>query len=144
MKSLNHKFIGTWRLLKCHHELEEGSLIYPFGDTARGLLIYTQEGYMSGALMQSERVKFKTKELFSGTQEEKALAMDGYLHYAGKYEIHGEEVWHYVEMSLFPNWIGTIQKRRFHFFESKLTLSVGPYVAQGIKQTAALLWERCP
>ena len=98
---------------------------------------------MSGALMQANRIPFKTRELFSGTEEEKALAMKGYLHYAGKFEVHREEVWHHVELSLFPNWIGTIQKRRFQFFEDKLSLSVGPYVAQGIKQTAVLLWQRC-
>ncbi|MBM4317887.1 MAG: lipocalin-like domain-containing protein [Deltaproteobacteria bacterium] len=144
MDNIKQKFVGTWRLLKCHHELEDGTVVYPLGDTAKGLLVYSSEGYMSGALMQTDRTMFKTKELFSGTQEEKALAMEGYLHYAGRYALHGEEVWHYVEMSLFPNWIGTVQKRRFHFFDNKLTLSVGPYVAQGMRQTASLLWERCP
>jgi len=92
--------------------------------------------------MQPERAKFKSKELFSGTQEERAFAMEGYLHYAGRFEIHGTEVWHFVQLSLFPNWVGTVQKRRFNFYENKLVLSVGPYVARGIKQTASLLWER--
>jgi len=97
---------------------------------------------MTGALMQPERAKFKTRELFSGTQEEKAFAMEGYLHYSGKFEVHGDEVWHFVDLSLFPNWIGTVQKRRFKFYENKLLLSVGPYVANGVKQTASLLWQR--
>ncbi|NBX68472.1 MAG: lipocalin-like domain-containing protein [Proteobacteria bacterium] len=135
-------FIGTWTLIKCHHELEDGSLIYPLGESAKGLLVYTKEGYMTGALMQPERAKFKTRELFSGTQEEKAFAMEGYLHYSGKFEVHGDEVWHFVDLSLFPNWIGTVQKRRFKFYENKLLLSVGPYVANGVKQTASLLWQR--
>jgi hypothetical protein len=142
-QNITLKLIGTWKLLKCHHELENGNEVYPLGDSARGLLIYSPEGYMSGALMHPEREKFKTRELFSGTQEEKALAMEGYLHYAGKFEIHGDEVWHFVEMSLFPNWIGSVQKRKYHFFGDKLSLSVGPFTAQGVKQTAYLLWQRC-
>jgi len=136
-------FIGTWKLLKCHHDLADGSVIYPLGESAQGLLIYASAGYMSGSLMQPDRERFKSRELFSGTQEEKAFAMEGYLHYAGRFEVHGDEVWHFVEMSLFPNWIGSIQKRRFHFYEDKLSLSVGPFIAQGIKQTASLLWQRC-
>jgi len=141
-ENIAQKFIGTWKLLKCHHELEGGTEIFPLGDSARGLLIYSKEGYMSGALMHPDRDKFKTRELFSGTQEEKALAMEGYLHYAGRFEVHGEEVWHFVEMSLFPNWVGSIQKRRYRFFEDKLSLSVGPFTAQEVKQTAYLLWQR--
>ena len=136
------QFVGTWRLIKCHHELADGTIIYPLGESAQGLLVYTAEGYMTGALMQPDRTKFKTRELFSGTQEEKAFAMEGYLHYAGKYEVHGDEVWHFVEMSLFPNWIGTVQKRNYQFMDNRLSLSVGPYVAQGISQTANLLWEK--
>ena len=142
MKVLEESFVGTWKLLKCHHDLEDGSVVYPLGSSASGILVYTSEGYMSGALMHPERSKFKTKELFSGTQEEKALAMEGYLHYAGKFEVQGDEVWHYVEMSLFPNWIGTVQKRKFKFVDDLLYLSVGPYRAQGIQQTATLLWQR--
>jgi len=140
--STAHQFIGTWKLLKCHHELEDGSVVYPLGESAKGLLVYTTEGYMTGALMQPDRASFKTRELFSGSQEEKAFAMEGYLHYAGRYQVHKDEIWHFVELSLFPNWIGTTQKRKFKFYENKLVLSVGPYVANGISQTACLLWER--
>lgn len=135
-------FIGTWLLVSCEHRLRDKTIVYPFGKAAKGLLIYTKDGHMSGTLMANGRRKFVSRELFGGTAEEKVNAAETYLHYAGRFEVSGTQVLHVVEFSLFPNWVGSIQKRFHRFFEDKLELRVGPFIAGGIKQTAHLVWVR--
>ncbi len=143
MPAALEKFIGTWKLLGCEHRLSGGEVVYPIGKEAKGILIYTADGYMSGALMAGGRKAFQTRELFSGTEEEKAAAMETYVHYAGRFEVKDSEVLHYVETSLFPNWVGSTQKRRYYFSEgNRLELSVGPFISKGQKQTAHLFWVK--
>lgn len=135
-------FIGTWKLLNCEHRLEDGSTIHPFGRNAVGILIYTAEGYMSGCLMNPDRPRFKSSELLSGSPEEQAQAMAGYLHYGGRFQVEPDRVIHSVETSLFPNWVGSRQQRFYRFDQNQLELRSAPYVANGIRQTAYLHWER--
>ena len=139
---LHDAFVGTWKLRSCYHDMADGKRFYPFGNNAHGLLVYTAEGYMSGALTATNRKKFTSRELFGGTPEEQASAMGSYLHYAGKYEVKTDHILHHVEMSLFPNWVGTTQKRYYTFEKNLLTLSSGPFIANGISQNAFLLWEK--
>src|SRR5262249_28161055 len=108
-------FIGTWMLLSCEHRLDNGTVTYPMGKQPQGLIIYSPDGYMSAALMKPNRPEFQSMDLYGGTNAERAAAMDGYLHYAGRYEIVKDTVVHLVELSLFPNWIGTQQIRYFKF-----------------------------
>jgi len=138
-------FIGTWNLLVCEHRLENGTVIFPLGKSARGLLVYTAEGYMSGTLMDPNRPRFGSQDLFGGSLEEKAAAAAGFVHYSGKFQVEEKRVIHFVELSLFPNWIGSKQQR-FYRFENpnRLDLSTNAFISDGVKQTAHLIWERLP
>ncbi|MBL8210025.1 MAG: lipocalin-like domain-containing protein [Bryobacterales bacterium] len=49
------RFAGTWRLLSYQMQEEELPVVHPFGEQATGLLLYTEDGYMSGQLMQPGR-----------------------------------------------------------------------------------------
>lgn len=136
-------FIGTWVLVSCEHRLDDGSKTYPLGPRTKGLLVYTAEGYMTGALMDPDRKSFKKGDLFGGTDEEKAMAATGYVHYAGKFEVEPTRVLHHVEISLFPNWVGSIQQRFYRFYDGdKLDLHTNVFVSQGVRQSAHLIWRR--
>jgi hypothetical protein len=37
--------------------------------------------------------------------------MEDFVAYAGRYSFHGDRVVHHVELSLFPNWVGSDQER---------------------------------
>jgi hypothetical protein len=50
-------------------------------------------------------------DLLSGTTEEKARAVEDFVAYAGRYSFHGDRVIHHVELSRFPNWVGSDQER---------------------------------
>ncbi len=137
-------FVGAWVLRACEHRHDNGKVTYPVGQNPHGLILYTPDGYMSAALMNPKRSNFQSEELYGGTPQEKAAAMSGYVHYAGRYEVRKEFVVHHVEVSLFPNWVGTVQQRYYRFYEDKLELRTNPFIFDGQRQTAYLIWERAP
>ena len=49
------------------------------------------------------------------TPEEVRIAFEGYISYCGFYEVNEQErfVLHHLQLSWFPNWVGTEQKRFF-------------------------------
>lgn len=136
------QFLGTWRLVSWEIRDSEGNVSYPYGKDATGLLIYAPDGYMSGTLTKSNRPHFAAADLFGGTLEEQALASQTYLAYCSRYEIKEKSVLHYVELSLFPNWVGIVQERFFEFKDGQLSLSTPPMLGQGKQQIGYLIWER--
>jgi Lipocalin-like domain len=47
-----------------------------------------------------------------------------------------------VELSLFPNWVGSDQERWVEFAEDRLILSASPLLLAGKLQVPRLVWER--
>ncbi|GMR02718.1 MAG: hypothetical protein BMS9Abin20_1064 [Acidimicrobiia bacterium] len=101
-----HDLIGTWRLVDWTVTMGNGRVIRPFGGKASGLITYTDEGRMVASLMKSGREAMGTRSFNEATALERASAAAGYLTYAGRYEILGDQVHHHVELSLFPDWVG--------------------------------------
>lgn len=104
------RFIGTWRLVEWMATVD-GSPQRPFGGKPTGILIYTRDGWMSAALMRADRPDLPASTLGSATARDRARAATGYLHYAGRFRVEGPTVIHTVEVSLFPNWVGSEQVR---------------------------------
>ena len=74
--------------------------------------------------------------------EEQARAVEGFVAYAGRYSFHGDRVIHHVELSLFPNWVGSDQERWVELAGDRLTLSASPLLLAGRQQIPRLVWER--
>jgi hypothetical protein len=66
----------------------------------------------------------------------------GLVAYAGRYSFHGDRVIHHVELSLFPNWVGTDQQRSVELSGDRLILSASPLLLAGTQQVPRLVWER--
>jgi hypothetical protein len=47
-----------------------------------------------------------------------------------------------VELSLFPNWVGSDQQRRVALAKDRLTVSASPLLLAGTQQLPRLVWER--
>jgi hypothetical protein len=120
----------------------QGQISYPFGPAARGYLLYTSDGYMSATLIAPDRRPFAAGDLLRGDTAEQAAAAATYLSYGGRYEVQEHTVVHYVEVSLFPNWVGSRQERPYTFSGDRLTLSTAPVTVQGSARRAVLIWER--
>ena len=107
-----------------------------------GYIMYGPDGYMSVSIARPGRAVFAAEDLFGGSSGERALAAETYVSYCGTYEFRGETVVHFVELSLFPNWVGAQQERLVEVAGDRLVLSTRPILLGGVLRTARLVWER--
>jgi len=104
---------------------------YPFGEEPHGLLLYTDDGWMSASISRKERAAFPEDVPFRKIPEaDKAEAFSSYFHYAGRYRVVDGDVIHYVSQSLNPNFPGTIAfslSTRRHLRGRNITTRAGQY-----------------
>ena len=134
--------VGGWRLVSWENRAADGQVTYPMGIDALGALLYTADGRFSVTISRRGREGFAAGDLLSGTSEEKARAVEGFVAYAGRYSFHGDRVIHHVELSLFPNWVGSDQERSVELAGNRLILSASPLLLAGKLQVPRLVWER--
>jgi hypothetical protein len=137
-----HPLVGAWRLVSWENRVADGQVSHPMGADALGYLIYTADGRFSVTISRADRARFTGGDLLGGTMQEKTRAAEGFVAYAGWYTFHGDHVVHHVELSLFPNWVGTEQQRFADLSQDTLILSAGPLLLAGRQQVPHLLWER--
>jgi len=108
------------------------------------MIMYDTNGHMSAQIMRPDRPAFASGDQLEGTPMEIKSAFEGFVAYYGVYEVNQEDgaVTHHVEGSLFPNWVGSAQRRFFEFSGNRLTLSTPPILAGGQQVTGVLTWER--
>lgn len=101
---------GTWVLDTYVRRAADNTLVYPLSSAAKGTIIYAAEGYMSAQIMQQDRAALRGDSIYGGSDQEVCKAARGYFAYAGRYELDAATatIWHYVEVSLFPNWVGQV------------------------------------
>ena len=135
-------FVGIWQLVSYELRRADGHVTYPLGKDAVGYIMYNENGYMSVTIMEGNRQNFSSEIALRGTAEEKVKAFDTYLSYSGKYEVQETKVIHHVEISYYPNWVGTNLERTYEFDGKRLTLSAPTSSRSGTEYTARLVWQR--
>ncbi len=85
--SLRSQLIGAWELVdySAHKESHSHDKVYPIGERAQGIIMYTPDGYMSAQLQNPGTPKFQVNDLNGGTKEEFQAAGENYLPYTGPY-----------------------------------------------------------
>ncbi len=139
-----HSLVGSWRLRRWVALADDGSQSLPMGEAPEGLLVYSDDGTMVGIMGPAARPRFASDDVTGGTDDERARAFATFIAYGGRYEIEGDTVRHDVETSLFPNWIGTVQRRRWELAENGrlLTLTSPPLSLGAMVRVQRLTWER--
>lgn len=138
--------VGSWRLVDWTVTVEERTR-RPWGGKAAGLLTYTEDGRMWAALMATDRPHVPTKTLSAAPPHVRAAAASGFVMYAGTYTLEGNDVIHHVEISLYPNWVGTGERRHVDWIETDtgydLILSTPPTETDGGRIAVQVLqWTR--
>jgi lipocalin-like protein len=144
-RSAQEQFSGTWKLVSWKIEQADGELIdTPLGPDPLGWIMYHPGGHMSVVLMRPDRPKFASNNLMEAAPEEIKAAFEGYVSYCGSYEVNDRErfVIHRLQLSWFPNLVGTEQKRFFAFAGNRLTLKSPPLTLLGEAQVHRLVWQR--
>lgn len=117
--------LGTWQ---CVSALTFSDAAYtqtlnePFGPKPLGRVTFTPDGYMSAILTHPDYAAPLDKPWRSGaTDAEVAQVARAMSSYCGPYQVSQREGETFlstsVEISLEPNWIGTIQERKISFGE---------------------------
>lgn len=138
--------VGVWKLVLFEYRRSNGELVYPLGQDPTGSLIYHENGRYSVQVSRRDRPVFTSSYFKDLAPEQLKIALDGYFAYYGTYEVNEAQktITHYVEASLFPNWIGTEQVRHFEFSGNRLTLRMPPRKGGKEQRTGLLVWERFP
>jgi hypothetical protein len=139
---LDNPLIGTWKLLSYQLVGSRGRIRYPYGEDAIGYILYGPDGYMAVSIMSAERQPFAGTDILRRTTEEAAAATRTYLSYCGRYQLFPDRVVHHVDVSLFPNWTGTMQERYYRLDGDILELSTAPKLLEGKEPRAYLVWKR--
>lgn len=140
---------GTWMLDSFTATDEEGEIIDVMGAGASGFICYSDDGWMSVQIVKPNRMRYDIPDVEGGTDEQTLSAARGLFAYAGKYTVDEENavVYHHLEFSLIPNWIGSKQKRYItQESDTVLILSADPVRMGpgGKKRKSRLRWIKEP
>lgn len=138
------KLAGVWRLVSSEFRTGGGDVIFPLGEGAEGLAIFTESGYMSAQLMRPNRPNFASGNQSSATPEEMQSALQGYAAYYGPCDVDVEKrtLTTQVEGSLFPNWVGGQQVRFYELTDTQLILKTTSMPFGDEEFVGVLIWER--
>ena len=132
-------FVGTWQLISWEVLQPDGTIQYLYGKDVVGYLIYTDDGYMSAEIMDTDRRQsdpnfpLEIAAAQSLPDPDRAHAYSTYLSYCGTYKVENTTVTHHVKSGLIPSWTGTEQPRPFRFDNGRLIIGAG---------NQKLTWER--
>lgn len=143
--TIRERIVGTWELVEYSMTSADGDVHYPLGPDARGLIMYTPDGFMSAQLMASGRPQFHSRDVHGGEPDELSVAARGYLAYSGPFHVDEEArtVHHVMTVALFPNWVGDDRWRSVRFdSDDAMTLSTPPLRFRGTSWRPAVVWRR--
>lgn len=145
--SYKDKLIGTWKLESFTGTDNDGITEDIMGIDISGFICYSTDGWVSVEIMKNNRPRYDIPDIERGSDDQTLAAARGMFAYAGEYVVDEENaiVWHNIEFSLIPNWIGSKQKRYIHMEgDDVLTLTADPVRigSKGKKQHTALRWRR--
>ncbi|OGA49166.1 MAG: hypothetical protein A3G25_13405 [Betaproteobacteria bacterium RIFCSPLOWO2_12_FULL_63_13] len=133
--------IGVYAGRGQDHLAKDGTVVQlqkPAGpDQAR--IAYTKEGMVIVVSTPAGRPKVDAGIPDHATVDEKARMADGVVAYAGRYEIKGDAVIHHIDVSFFPNLVGSANVRIPTFQGKLLTLTTEPDEKGGVRR---IHWER--
>lgn len=113
---------GSWQLVAWRRIDHDGTVSFPLGPDARGLLTYARDGRMSVVMTAAGRPPMEGNDPLGGDTQKRADAYSTCLAYAGTYERDGETVIHRIEESLYPNWSGSVEPRSMSHQDGELVL----------------------
>jgi Lipocalin-like domain len=136
--------VGTWKLVSWRRIVDDERVTYPLGENAQGLLVYTQDGAMAVTMIASNRPTMPDNDPLGGEVGQRAEAYSTCMAYMGTYELRDDEVVHRIDVSLYPNWAGDEQVRRFTCAGNTLVLRTPPVHGASGTVVNELAWARQP
>jgi hypothetical protein len=142
-KSLKDQIVGTWEFVVAEVTAPDGKKSYPFGETPKGLLVFTPDGHFSQIHVASDVPKIASNNRLTGTAEEYQAIMRRSLSLFGTYTVDEAKktVTYKIVSSTFPNWEGEVQTRTIDKLTLEEFVNTNPNVAGG-RGSASNLYKR--
>jgi Lipocalin-like domain len=117
--------VGSWRLVSYEDRDADGAVVYPYGRSPAGLLVYDATGHMAIQIMKEPPPDVAADDWDKFTVEEKVALYEGYVAYFGRYEVDTTRgvVIHLPEADLSRLYIGAREVRHFELAGDRLALS---------------------
>jgi hypothetical protein len=141
--SLKDQLIGTWTFVVAEITAADGQKTFPFGETPKGILIFTPEGHFAQIHVASDVPKIASNNRLTGTAEEYQAIMRRSLSVFGTYTVDEDKktVTYRIVSSSFPNWEGAAQTRTIEALTADEFRNTNPNVAGG-RGSALNLYKR--
>jgi hypothetical protein len=142
-RSIREQLIGHWTMVSLA-AVNGSDIEYPMGQDIEGVITYEPTDHMAVQIMKHDRPRFVSGDMDRGTLAELSAAVAGYTAYFGTYSVDESAavVTHYVKGSLFPNWVGTEQRREVVLEGDRLTLTSEPILFEGKTRVFRVVWKR--
>ena len=142
-QSLKQQIVGTWDFTVAEVTAADGRKSFPFGETPKGILIFTPDGRFAQIHVASDVPKFASGNRLTGTAEEYAAINRRSLSVFGTYTVDEEKktVTYKIISSTFPNWEGEAQTRTIDRLTADEFVNTNPNVAGG-RGSAAYYYKR--
>ena len=119
------RLYGTWDLVS-FRRLADGELLGDvLGPGPVGRLSYTPDGRVTALLMRRARPWPADGDFLRTDDARRSAAALAFAAYGGWFEIHGDQVVHHVDISLYPEHVGTDLVRLVRWAGEQLVLCTG-------------------
>jgi hypothetical protein len=142
-KSLRDQIVGTWNFVVAEVVAPDGKKSFPFGETPKGILIFTADGHFAQVHVASDVPKIASGNRLTGTPEEYAAIMRRSLSVFGDYSVNEEKktVTFKIVSATYPNWQGEAQERSIDKLTADEFVNTNHNVAGG-RGSASNYYER--
>jgi hypothetical protein len=142
-KSLKERIVGSWNFVVAEVLAPDGKKSFPFGETPKGILIFTADGRFAQIHVAGDVPKIASNNRMTGTPEEYAAIVRRSLAVFGTYAIDetNKTVTYNIVSSSFPNWEGEAQTRNIDRLTDDEFVNTNPNVGGG-RGSASNLYKR--
>ena len=116
------RMVGTWLLVDFARIVDREVVARPLGHRPIGQLTYQPNGRMSALLMRAKRPWRQSHTFFEASERDRSAAALGFTGYGGTYDVNGSVVTHHVQVSLYPDHVGTDLVRSISWVDDRLVL----------------------
>ncbi len=112
-KTIKEQLVGAWRVMLIDRIAADGSRTPLYGPNPAGQLVFDASGHYAGLIGRNAIAKFAANDPKAGTPDENKAVVQGTFADTGRYTVNETDktIDLQIELSTFPNWTGTRQKR---------------------------------
>ena len=132
-KSLKEQIVGTWNFVIAEVTAPDGKKSYPFGETPKGILIFTADGRFAQIHVAGDVPRIASNNRMTATPEEYAAIMRRSLSVFGTWTVDEAKktVTYNIVSASYPNWEGEAQTRTIDKLTADEFVNTNPGVAGG-------------